>query len=332
MNKNSDDEQFTEIAGKNDAGRRVDRIVRSIADKSVPLGRIYSGFRTGAITINGKKCKPSLIIQEGDILAISHRYSDIWPVPQTGNKTQTHGHGSKEKPDIEALVICKNKNICAVNKPSGTLTHGTESLHQAFLDYISGSISPSLAFTPSPLHRLDRNTSGIVVFGTTIDGTREFTHSLREGKIHKIYCAILDGALRQETEWEDTIHRDGKTRTTRITDSTGTGKEAILKALPLWHSGKHTFCLLFPGTGRTHQIRAQCAHHGYPLWGDRKYGGTRTGFSGYMLHAWHLALPPVAEFAGCGRITASLPKKFIHAAERFFPGFSLSALNKHLPD
>jgi 23S rRNA pseudouridine955/2504/2580 synthase len=144
--------------------------------------------------------------------------------------------------------------------------------------YLGPRLPPSLSFKPGPLHRLDKPTSGVIVFSAALEGARIFSALLREGRLKKYYLALVEGRLRGPEFWEDPLAREGERP--RI---------ARTRVRPLAELGGRTLILAELLTGRTHQIRAQAAARGHPLEGDLRYGGS-PGNGGPWLHAWKLEL------------------------------------------
>jgi 23S rRNA pseudouridine955/2504/2580 synthase len=154
--------------------------------------------------------------------------------------------------------------------------------------------SRSLSFRPGPLHRLDRPTSGVIVFSSSLAGARLFSTLLRERRVCKSYLAIVEGGLAAAEIWQDALVRDRDAKKT-CTAGPEEGKTALTRVRPLAAAGGCTLLHAEIETGRTHQIRAQAAAHGHPLAGDRKYGaralpGERAGRGGFFLHAWKIEL------------------------------------------
>jgi 23S rRNA pseudouridine955/2504/2580 synthase len=184
------------------------------------------------------------------------------------------------------------------NKPPGLATHGEDSLDTLVKAWLGGKLPPSLSFKPGPLHRLDKPTSGAVAFSETIEGARLFSRLLRERKAVKTYLAIVEGRMTGEAVWQDELARDSNAGKTFAAGKTGASlagaKNALTAVTALASNGSHTLIEARIVTGRTHQIRAQAAAHGYPLAGDRKYGGQFAGGKrfpgGFFLHAWKLDL------------------------------------------
>ena len=195
--------------------------------------------------------------------------------------------------EIRPLVLWENDDFLVLDKPRGTLVHGSGGLDGPVRRYLLPRLPPSLAFAPGPLHRLDRNTTGVLFFAKSIGGARLFSRALREGRTRKTYIALVEGDLRGTAVWEDTLRRDEKSRVTRPSPAAppgteggppASGKTARSAARPLLRGKGLTLCEIVIGTGRTHQIRAQAAAHGHPLAGDVKYGG-KPFPGGYFLHA-----------------------------------------------
>jgi 23S rRNA pseudouridine955/2504/2580 synthase len=208
--------------------------------------------------------------------------------------------------------------------------------------YLADKLNPSLSFRPGPLHRLDKPTSGIVVFSKTLEGARAFSALIRNGRIKKQYLAVVEGLVKGPELWEDLLVRDQGARKTFIaggreagagpgdSKTPGAAKPARTRIQPLALSagtpkanggeGKFSLILAEIDTGRTHQIRSQTAAHGFPLAGDKKYGGAyRSG--GFLLHAWKLDLPDPAGKEP-RRITAPPPEAFTRRIRELFPGFT----------
>jgi 23S rRNA pseudouridine955/2504/2580 synthase len=194
--------------------------------------------------------------------------------------------------------------------------------------YLAPARSPSLSFKPGPLHRLDKPTSGIIVFSTSLEGARNFSALLRSRKIRKTYLALLDGLLDRDETWEDALVRDseqGKSFTAPHTNDAN-AKEARTRVYPLTRTQDFTLARLEIDTGRTHQIRVQAAAHGHPLAGDRKYGGSEQR-GGFLLHAWTLELPEQTLPGIPRRLEAPLPDNFTRRIRELFGELDLVTTN-----
>jgi 23S rRNA pseudouridine955/2504/2580 synthase len=287
------------ITGENDKGRRLDRILRkALPDHPLPL--IHRLLRQGKVLVNGKPAKAQERVDSG--VNINIPLKDIPNSPKT----------SRPLPSPE--IIWRGQGLIAVNKTEGTAVHGENSLDEAVRSFLAGELAPSLSFKPGPLHRLDKPSSGIVIFSTGLDGARLFSSLMRERKVRKTYLAIVEGEINGEEIWEDRLARDGDKKKTFVAGSED-GKIAITKVRPLATEGGYSLVMAEIATGRTHQIRAQAASHGHPLANDRKYGGH--GFNGefdrggFFLHAWKI------EFSD-NKVEAPLPVKFKEKIKSLF--------------
>ena len=266
--------------GVDDAERRLDRILKVLLG-DLSLSAIYAALRRGQIRVNGKKTTADYRVILGDEIEIAIALCPSAMADRTIALENDAITGS-----LDDLILLRTPDLLFLNKPRGIATHGRGSLD----DLVKGSrlydASTSLSFVPGPLHRLDRNTSGILTFSLSMRGAQQFSASLREGKIRKSYLALLQGRLEESARWEDRLIRDEASLTTRPSEE---GDLAICQAEPLVSSKSACLALVILETGKTHQIRAQSAIHGHPLLGDTKYGGKRKE-GGYFLHAIRLEL------------------------------------------
>ncbi len=284
--------EFT--AGKDDDGRRLDRILRILLRESA-LTEIYRGLRKGFILLNGKKARPDTKVREGDTVSVARfmRLGRESQSPQTGS----FGTGGLNFPP----VIFSNSHIVIFDKPYDVPVHGTGSVESAVRERLRSlsRCGGSLAFTPGPLHRLDRKTTGLLVFSESIDGARWFSSAVRGHSVGKKYRGVILGILDGPRRWSDGISRNPTEgfgfRTVSVTDAADS-RNALTYAAPLMY-GKFrgddvTLAEFTIGTGRTHQIRAQSSAHGFPLLGDSAYGGGNpAGPRDFFLHAAELVFP-----------------------------------------
>jgi 23S rRNA pseudouridine955/2504/2580 synthase len=254
------------------------------------------------VLVNGKPAKAQARLEAGDKIN----------VPLEG---ETY---SLKPADVTARpvdIIWQGLGLLAVNKPSGLEVHGTNSLDTMVRLFLANKLPHSLSFTSGPLHRLDKPSSGIVVFSASIEGARLFSSLLHEQKVRKTYLAIVEGNVEKEQIWEDELLRDKERKKTFVTQGKSKkSKTACSFVKPLLQSGSYSLVSVNIMTGRTHQIRSQAAHHGHPLSGDKKYGGKKG--SVFFLHAWKLEFldvsveaPPPVEF--CEKINELFGEKLL---------------------
>jgi 23S rRNA pseudouridine955/2504/2580 synthase len=284
---------------KDDAGRRIDKIVRRLLP-DYPLSKIYSLFRGGDILLNGKKTKPDIRIAENQIIEIKHIIS-----PHSELLDNPILNSPVTPPPFE--IVFESDAILVVNKKAGIEVIGDASLETQVSDYLKNKIRVSLSFRPGPLHRLDKPTSGIVIFGKNLEASQyisELFKPLAAKHITKTYQAILDGRLESDIILELLMYRDKALKKTFVvsekSQEPGDSKvrKTITRVRPKEHFQKRlkdfTFAEIQIETGFTHQIRAACSHLGYPLAGDKKYGSHTTinyPASAFFLHAEKIVFP-----------------------------------------
>ncbi|MDR2541953.1 MAG: RluA family pseudouridine synthase [Treponema sp.] len=295
--------------GENDSGRRLDRILRK-ALNDYPLALIHRLIRRKKVLVDGKPAKAQDRLKFNAKITIL----TLKEIPKT-----TLPVYPKHYPHLK--ILYEDETLISVNKPSGLAVHGPDSLDTMVHSYLKGKIQQSLSFIPGPLHRLDKPTSGIVVFSKSLEGAHRFSTAIREFNVQKTYLAIVKGTLKNEEIWQDELVRDHERKKTFVSENDQTGsKTAITKVIPL--AAKNGFSLIQVGitTGRTHQIRAQAAFHKYPLLGDVKYGSeqskTKSHKTTFFLHAWKLEFLEIS-------IKAPLPGAFLDKITELFGDFKL---------
>lgn len=313
--------EFIQIkAGNDDVGRRIDRVLRKLLP-DLALGEIYKHLRKGTIKVNAKKAAQDYRINQGDVLFLAsflkaemqncgavqlsaQAAKDAAFAPNSAEASRTAG-AAKQNYGFKLETLFQNEHIRIVNKPFGVAVHKSNSKEVSLSEIVAAEYralhqNKSLSFTAGPLHRLDKNTSGIIVFSQSLKGAQWFSENLPSFK--KEYLGIVQGEIDEPQYWVDFIDdapKEGGTayKTVRISSS---GKEARTHCFPLSHgSYKGTpvvLCRFCIETGRKHQIRAQSAFHGFPLLGDSAYNADfRKGTAQpnrFYLHAFKLTVPP----------------------------------------
>jgi len=283
-------------AGENDKGRRLDRILRkALPDHPLPL--LHRLLRQGQVLVNGKPAKARDRLNDGDRIKIPLTKEDKKP-PVLNRPLPS--------PDI----LWQGLGLLAVNKPAGLSVHGKDSLDTMVRSFLAEKLPPSLSFKPGPLHRLDKPSSGIVVFSSSIEGARLFSSILQQRKARKTYLAIVEGIVEKEEILEDRLVRDKDKKKTFVSHkNTEKGKNAVTVIKSISVSGGCSLITAEIATGRTHQIRAQAASRGHPLLGDRKYGSKKA--ESFFLHAWKMEFSDIY-------IEAPLPDEFYKKIEELF--------------
>lgn len=261
--------------GPNEAGQRLDKFLRKWL-KDVPLSAIYKSIRKGDVKVNGKKAKEKYSLIEGDIL-------------ETRDIVSTEKKEKFNRINNDFLKITyEDDNMLLVEKWPGVLVHadskkGDPTLTDYVLSYLydKGDYSPEneITFTPAPCNRLDRNTSGIVIYGKNFEALKMLNELIRERKIKKYYQAVVKGRI-NDGLYEAYISKDEGENISKIYDEPRRGTKKISTNVKTLQScGTFSLVELELITGRSHQLRAHLNHLGNPIIGDSKYGvGKVNGF------------------------------------------------------
>lgn len=299
MNKDKYQE-FT--AARDDDGRRIDKIIRKMFP-AMKLKKVYSAIRKGDIRLNDKKVKQGDTVREGDVIQVYTPYAQTHVrISFERNLSQRE----KTSIDINSHIVYENENILILNKPRGLVVHGENSLEKSVREYLGSIIEESLSFRPGPLHRLDKYTTGLLFFGKSLLGAREFSKILQQHACKKSYIGVVQGEVNNEMVWKEPLE-----------DNRRKHREAETAVTPLLTTGSRSLCLFTITTGRQHQIRRHAAEHGCPLVGDAEYGGSK-GFGEFILHAYKIDLEETNPILGFRELTAPLPHKAKKKLSRWF--------------
>ena len=279
---------------KNDAGQRLDRFV----GKAVPLlpeSLLQKYIRLKRIKRNGKGAKRDVRLVEGDVLQL-YINDEFFERP-----TEQNAWLKIATPRLD--IVYEDENILLADKKPGVLCHSAGewswdtliSNIQAYLRQ-NGQWDPKAenAFTPALCNRIDRNTGGIVIAAKNAEALRILNEKIRDREIEKFYLCAVSGRPRPASgRLENYLFKDAKKNQVFIKDKPEPGcKTAVTEYRVLCSKGQLSLveCRLL--TGRTHQIRAQMAHAGWPLLGDGKYGRERFnkdfGENGQALYSYRL--------------------------------------------
>ena len=286
----------------NDAGQRLDRFLKKYL-YNAPLSGIYKIIRKD-VKLNGKRPKEDVMLNEGDVL-------NLYIMDVELEKLSAKKKTSRAKKQFS--IAYEDDNILVANKPFGLLVHGDKTekkntLANQVIDYLieEGKYNPRLerSFTPAPVHRLDRNTTGLVVFGKN-------ANALRQGvdNFSKFYKTICIGKIDKELRLTGYLVKDERTNKVRVSKVEKPNSKYIETIVrPLIANDKYSLLEVELVTGRSHQIRAHLASIGHPVYGDPKYGHG----SAQLLHAAKLVMDNGTV------ITAKLPPEFRSKAEEIF--------------
>ncbi|MDR5587683.1 MULTISPECIES: RluA family pseudouridine synthase [Clostridium] len=255
--------------GANEAGQRLDKFLRKLL-KDVPLSAIFKALRKKDIRVNGKKQSEKYFLEEGDIVEIKYIKSN----PEKKEKfIQVNFSGMK--------TAYEDENLLVVEKWPGILVHPDKDEKEPTLtDYVlsylkeKGSYVPEneITFTPAPCNRLDRNTSGLVMFGKTFEGLKSINETIREDRVRKYYVALVKGKVKDGL-YTGYILKNQDTNISKVYEKeVPDSKKIAMEVTTTQTNGAYSLLEINLITGRSHQIRAHLSHLGSPIIGDDKYG------------------------------------------------------------
>ena len=256
------------IIAHNDSNQRVDKFVKKYL-RNAPLSFIYKTFRKKDIKVNGKWVKENYILNENDILRIY--------IPD--NKIEEFLSDSFENVNYNFEIIYEDQNFLIINKDRGILIHGDNNekkytLSNEVLSYLidKNEYSPrNDNFIPSPIHRLDRNTSGLIIFAKNLMAFKEGSELFKKKvQIEKHYLALVFGNIKDEGEINAPLLKNSKTNTVKVDFING--KESLTEFKKIDGNDMYSLINVNLITGRTHQIRVHLSYIHYPIVGDEKYG------------------------------------------------------------
>ncbi|GGA75411.1 pseudouridine synthase [Arenimonas soli] len=246
-------------------GQRLDNFLL-LQLKGAPRSLVYKLVRSGQVRINGKRAKADSRLSGGDEVRI--------PPVRLAEPGEVRAPPKGMLERLAASIVFEDKALLAINKPSGIATHGGSGIS-------FGVIEALRAMRPGePLelvHRLDRDTSGVLVLAKKRSALLELQALMRAGEDDegpsKRYLALLvgrvpNGTLTVDAPLQKSVLQGGE-RMVRVDAS---GKPSVSHVKVLERRGGHSFCEVRIETGRTHQIRVHAAHLGHPVAGDEKYG------------------------------------------------------------
>lgn len=266
------------IISKNDDGIRLDKYLFKIM--SAPAGEIYKSLRKKKIKINGNRTtNGKTLLSAGDVveLYINDEFLNLYSMPS-----------QITSPPLQELnIVYEDDNIIIMNKPSGLPSQSADgvSLESMMRRYLfdKNEYSNTSAYTPSLCHRIDRNTSGLVIGAKNIAAHRVIADKIKNKEIRKFYRCTASGIINPKHGEISGYIVKSENNKVRFSDSKDSGgKFSALKYSTIGYSNDSTIAEVELLSGRTHQIRASFAHIGHPLAGDVKYGAKRDGKSEYQ--------------------------------------------------
>ncbi|WP_294912733.1 23S rRNA pseudouridine(955/2504/2580) synthase RluC [Tatumella sp. UBA2305] len=274
--------QFVAITAEH-AGQRIDNFLRTFL-KGVPKSMIYRILRKGEVRVNKKRIKPEYKLLDGDEIRVPPVRVSEKEVPEVSPKLD-------KVAELERAVIYEDDAILVLNKPSGTAVHGGSGLSFGVIEGLR-ALRPEARFLEL-VHRLDRDTSGVLLVAKKRSALRSLHEQLREKGMQKDYLALVKGQwpshvksvkapllknILQSGERVVRVSSEGKPSETRFKVEERYQFASLVKASPI--------------TGRTHQIRVHTLHADHPIAFDDRYGDrafdqqlSDTGLNRLFLHA-----------------------------------------------
>ncbi|MET4678099.1 RluA family pseudouridine synthase [Luteibacter sp. ME-Dv--P-043b] len=251
--------RIVEIGPERD-GQRVDNALLTLL-KGVPRSLVYRILRTGQVRINGKRAKPETRLAAGDMLRI--------PPVRVAERDETVAPSGMVRAVADS-VIFEDKHFLVIDKPVGIAAHGGSGVSH-------GAIELLRAARPTEhlelVHRLDRDTSGVLVLARSRPGLTGLQALIRENEVTKQYLCLMTGTPRKAKFdvnaplLKSVMH--GGERLVRVDDG-GKPSLTFFQEMEQYPGARLMQATL--GTGRTHQIRVHAQYVGHPLAGDPKYG------------------------------------------------------------
>ena len=270
------------VVDEGSSGQRLDNfLTREL--KGVPRTRLYKALRKGEIRVNKGRVRADYRLVAGDNVRIPPLRTPAPSDPPTIPRYWSE--------QLEQRVVYEDGNLLVINKPSGLAVHGGSGLNFGMIECLR-QMRPQDRYLEL-VHRLDRDTSGLILVARRPAALRELHRQLREDQVDKRYLALVAGKWprnlrRVEAPLEKNVLKSGE-RMVRVSRE---GKPSVTEFSVVERFDEATLVEAKPVTGRTHQIRVHGLHAGFPLLGDEKYGSERgaslcqrVGLKRLFLHA-----------------------------------------------
>jgi 23S rRNA pseudouridine955/2504/2580 synthase len=303
MNDLSKARATTLEVGEEAAAQRIDNfLLRHL--KGVPKSHVYRVLRSGEVRVNSGRVKPEYRLQPGDRVRV--------PPIRISQKPPA------AKP-AEFPVVYEDAALLVVDKPAGTAVHGGSGVSFGVIESLRAA-RPQAKFLEL-VHRLDRDTSGLLIVAKKRSALIELHRMLRDGEIEKVYLTVAKGHWEGKArEIRESLHKYVNAKGERRVSVREDGISAVTRVKRLKANADFSFLEVALLTGRTHQIRVHLSHAGHPVLGDDKYGDfelnhrlEKAGVRRLFLHASRLAFShPLSKESV--KLEAPLPleiKKFV---------------------
>ena len=258
----------------NESNIRIDKYLASITDYSRET--ITKMIEDKYILVNNKSIKPSFKLKENDYILIKDGFVKEMNLEPT-------------KMDID--IVYEDEYLMVINKPSGLVVHpGAGNFNNTLVNgllYYNKTLSKGEEFRPGVVHRLDKDTSGLMIVAKDDEAHAILADDFKNKRIHREYIALLDGVFPQEKAVVDAPIGRSKQYFDKM-EVRSDGKKAITNIEVLKKYKDYTLVKLVLETGRTHQIRVHLSYIGYPVHNDPVYSNRKCTYFGQFLHSAYL--------------------------------------------
>ncbi|MDX1401877.1 MAG: RluA family pseudouridine synthase, partial [Kiloniellales bacterium] len=256
--------------GREGAEMRLDRWFKQNFP-TLPYGHLQKLLRSGQIRVDGKRVKASARLSPGQELRVP-------PIAEIKSPraiaTKPHSPSPKEAEDLQSRVLFKDEWLIALNKPAGLAVQGGTG-QSRYLDGMLEALRFGARENPKLVHRLDKDTSGLLLLARNRAAARRLTATFREKTAQKVYWALVAGTPpRKRGTISIALAKEGAIGQQKMRETHGAKPAVTLYREVVRRGRKYSWLLLMPLTGRTHQLRAHCAALHMPILGDGKYGGS----------------------------------------------------------
>ncbi len=320
-------------------GQRLDRFLKKyMPDAS--SGFLYKMLRKKNIKLNGGRAEGNVILKEGDRVQIY--FSETTLAAMGVHKTKKTMPAAPDAALREQVrVLYGSRDILLLHKPAGMLTQRAkkedDSLNDVLTDYClaRGCLTEAdlKTFRPAAAHRLDRNTSGLVLCGITVAGLQTLSRLLKDRRLEKYYLALVKGEVKRDADLGGYLIKNERNNTVMVSETPEDGGQPARTRIHVLKAREEASLLKVELiTGKSHQIRAHLAQLGHPILGDYKYGDRalndrlkkECGLRSHLLHSFELLFPEFA--AGKDPILGELsgrhffdpaPEEFARVARKY---------------
>jgi len=257
---------------------RIDKFLKEKI--GISREKIKKMIKEGKILLNNRIIEPSYILKKNDVIEIKEYIEEI----------ELYDVIKPEKGEID--VIYEDESLIVLNKPAGILTHPTPYIKTGtllnFLLYHTKLSNIGAPYRPGVVHRLDKETSGVIVFAKNDFSYWSLIEQFKNRIVKKEYYAIVEGKFPENKIVEFRVAPD-KDNPTKMRVHFLKGKDALTEIEIEKYIGNYTLLKIKPITGRTHQIRLTLSYLGYPILGDEKYGKKINLIKRIALHSYKIS-------------------------------------------